>query len=1000
MPVTFASPYAPLLMLLLAALLGFVWLVGRRSLAGLDRFRRRVALGLRMAVVTLLVLGLAELEWGDLTDRVEVVFVVDHSRSVPEGQAERVFEAINRAQAGMDAPDDLGKVVVFGRDASTETKLGPDRAPLERVTSLVERDHTNVAAAIRRALESIDPDARGRIVLISDGNETMGEASKAVARARAAHVPVDVVPIEYAYGEEVLVEKIVLPSEVRLGEPFLARVVVNAVAPTRARLNLFRNGAVLETREVDLDAGVNVEQFTITLDDPDFYRIHAVVEPLDRAADELFQNNVAHGFVFVRGEAQVLFVHDPADPDASESAHLLEALSAEKISTRVVSALDFPLESIELQGYDAVVLDDCERPSFSERQQEAIESAVANMGVGLVMIGGERSFGAGEWRGSPVESALPVEMDIKQEEVIPDGALCMIMHSTEMPEGNAMAIKVCKKAVDSLSAKDTVGVLIFGAGGNEWAVRIQKARNKPAIKQRIHNMSIGDMPDFDGIFRMAVNGLKGVDASVKHMILMSDGDPSPPAPALLKQCRENRITVSTICYFAHGGAQGPNVQVMRRIANMTGGKFYYLENANQLPRIFTKESQRVARSLIVNQRFVPTVRADTPLIAGFSGFPAVSGYVLTEAKPRADVPLVSPENAPVLAHWQYGVGKSVAFTSDAKPRWATEWVQWGGYQSFWSQVVRWVSKDVQESYLSVGTAVRGDEGVVMLDAVTPEGEYVEGLQVQARVTSPDGSETHEVQLTQRGPGRYEGEFPLEDVGTYNVHLITSEDGTPRHSVTTGLVSPYSDEFKRLRSNRPYLEEIARQGGGRVVALDDLFPEDPTADPAVDLWDRASLADKIALEERWPLALTLALILFLLDVAVRRVAIDWEKIWGKAVAVVTRKPPDPEQSTMERLRSRKAAVREKTEAPTLQVDPSAPRSVEKFTATGADHGPIDVAGGPAGTGEPAPRPKPQPRASERPEAGQDEPGGTLGRLRRAKRRARGQLGDEDDESSEG
>ena len=150
------------------------------------------------------------------------------------------------------------------------------------------------------------------------------------------------------------------------------------------------------------------------------------------------------------------------------------------------------------------------------------------MGLGLVMIGGERGFGAGDWRGSPVEDALPVEMDIKQEEVIPDGALIMIIHSCEMPDGNAMAIKVCKASVDSLSAKDTVGVLFYGPNGEAWQVKPVKARNKPAIKRQIHNIQVGDMPSFEPIFRMALKELKTTRSAVKHMIIMSDGDPSPP----------------------------------------------------------------------------------------------------------------------------------------------------------------------------------------------------------------------------------------------------------------------------------------------------------------------------------------------------------------------------------------------------------------------------------------------------------------------------------------
>lgn len=982
MPISFAAPEYLALLPLLALL---VWLIGRRSLSGLEPFRRRAALFLRFVTITAIVLALAEVEWRDLTEKLKVVLVVDHSRSIPEEKSALALQLVDAARKQIDPRRDTGELVVFGREAFVETELTKDGPATTEYHSQLERTYTNVESAVRRALEAIDEGTRGRIVLMSDGNQTIGDASAAIARARAAQVPVDIIPLEYSYGHEVLVEKIVLPPEAKLGEPFLARVVAHAVTETPARIRLWQGGELVETRDVVLAPGANVEQFTLNLDRADFFRVEASVEPLDRKQDQLVQNNTAHGFVFTRGKAQVLYVHDEADANAEEGANLLAALAEEQLRVIPILAANFPLEPMALQNYDAVILDDVARTSLSERQQAAIESAVGDMGIGLIMIGGERSFGAGEWRGSPVEAALPVEMDIKQEEVIPDGALIMIIHSCEMPEGNAAAIKVCKKAIDGLSAKDTAGVLIYGDSGNQWVVAPQKAVNKPGLKSAINSMQAMDMPDFDGIFRMALESLKGLQSSVKHMILMSDGDPSPPAPALLQQCRDNRITVSTICYFSHEGAQGQSAQVMRRISNMTGGKYYYLDDPADLPRIFIKEAQRVARSLIVNQTFVPQVRTPSPVLTALSEFPQLTGFVLTEPKPRAEVALVAKDGSPILAHWQYGVGKSLAFTSDAKARWATDWVTWEGFRRFWSQAVRYVSKDVQESVFQTSTSVKGDRGVIVLDAVTADGELIEGLTVTARVAAPQGGETREVTLTQRGSGRYEGDFPVSQVGTYTVNLLTTDqDGAASHSVTTGLVFPYSDEFKRLRSDRPFLEELARQGDGTVLKPEDVL------DGTVNLWDRSRLGARIALEERWTWALALGLLVFLFDVAMRRVAIDWSKVWARGRAIVTRTAA-PTVKTMDRLRERKQEVRDV--------------SAVKFTPSAETPSNVTVAGASAPlTGEPAPTglPKPKPKPPTTPAFGTPptgEEGNFTNRLLAAKRRARQELADGQQQADE-
>lgn len=978
MPVTFASPEFLLGLLLLP----IVVILGRRSLAGLDRFRRRMALGLRVALVTLLVLALAEVEWRDLTQRVEVVYVVDHSRSIPEGKSQEVLELINKSRGRMDPRIDLAKVVVFGREGYNEATLRKEGAALTRYASDIDRDYSNLEEGITRALEALEPNARGRIVLLSDGNPTAGNVKNAIAKAREAGVPIDVVPIEYSYNEEVLVEKVKIPEEAKIGEPFLARVVIHAAEETEAKVHLWRDGALVETRPVTLKRGVNVEKFQLELDEAGFFRVEAVVQIVGKQKDQLFQNNTAHGFVFARGKAQVLYVHDEADPEASEAHNFLLALKAAEIRVKVIPATDFPLKVGELQGFDAVILDDVARPAFSDKQLKNIETAVADMGIGLIMIGGARGFGAGEWRNTPVEKALPVEMDIKQEQVIPDGALGLVIHSCEMAEGNAMAINVCQKAVDSLSAKDTVGVLVYGNEGSMWAVKPTKARNKRQIKTKIRNMQVGDMPDFDPIFSLAVNALEKLPSAVKHMIVMSDGDPSQPSASLLKRCRKARITVSTICYFAHGGAQGPSVDLMKRIANVTGGKYYYLDDPKKLPQIFLKESKRVTRSLIVNKTIVPAIRGQSPMLAGFDGFPELTGYVLTEAKPRAEVALTAPDGSPILAHWQYGVGKSLAFTSDAKARWATEWVGWDGFQSFWSQAVRWVKKDVQESEFKVSTTLKGDQGQIVVDAISEDGETISGLNVRAKISSPDPKEeTQEVLLVQQGAGRYVARFPVKKVGTYSVSLLsldTDEEGKPRrrHSVTTGLVVPYSDEFKKLKSDRTFLEELAKAGGGKIVEPEQLAAFE------VNPWRREDLGEREALEERWPFALALALLLFFIDVAMRRVALDWDKLIARAKAVVTRKETP---RTIDRLRERKAQVQQARE-----------ETLHKFTAEpGADHGPVEVAGAgtvggdEGGTQQGSDRPRPKPKPKPKPADGADE-GGYTNRLLEAKRRARREL----------
>jgi hypothetical protein len=471
------------------------------------------------------------------------------------------------------------------------------------------------------------------------------------------------------------------------------------------------------------------------------------------------------------------------------------------------------------------------------------------------------------------------------------------------------------------------------------------------------------------------------------MILLSDGDPSPPTPELLAAYKQAKITCSTICICSHGGRNGGEHMLMQRLANELGGKCYYVDEPKELPKIFQRETQRVARSLIVNADFVPRRAQRSEILKGIEGLPSLKGHVLTEPKPRADVPLVSAQGAPILAHWQYGAGKSLAFTSDATNRWAANWVHWGGFQNFWGQAIRWVSKDVQDTPFQVSTRVQGERGKITLDAVDDKGNFIDGLTVEGAVRSPR-DERIDVKLKQVAPGRYEADFAAKDVGAYTVSLLTKDkDGKRRHSFTTGMVFPYSEEFKKLKTDRVLLAQIAKAGDGEVVEPATVLQGPGGKWKGFFARDDRTEVDT-ALRDKWNLILAIAVFCFLLDVAVRRVAIDWDKVFAKVRAVFARGPRKEAErlATMDRLMQRKQEVRvEKTgsdvEGPALPVE--RPRPAAKFEATQTPS-----AGAPTVLGAKSEVAKPGEPKLAAPPPKKDEPqqGPFTNRLLEAKRRA--------------
>ncbi|NOX60062.1 MAG: VWA domain-containing protein [Planctomycetes bacterium] len=549
---------------------------------------------------------------------------------------------------------------------------------------------------------------------------------------------------------------------------------------------------------------------------------------------------------------------------------LVEALRKENIDVEVRDVSAGELDLLDLMGYSVVILANVPANTFTSRQQMDFVNYVSNLGGGLIMTGGDEAYGAGGWIGSPMAEIMPVHFEIKHKRVIPRGALVVICHSCEIPRGNYWGTEVAKKSVETISSRDYFGLLTYSwsPGGVNWEVPIQLATNKEAIKSRIDKMSIGDMPDFDSTMRMAVKGLIATDAAQKHIIMISDGDPSPPAPSVIKQMVKHKITCSTI-----GIGFGSHVMQtsLQNIAKKTGGKYYACRNPKKLPKIFVKESKVVRRSLISEEVFTPQMQyAASELLVGVDAggqLPPLNGMVLTSPKDEAQIPLVRLGKDgvadPVLAHWQAGLGRTVAFTSGFWPRWGGSWVSWPSYSKLWSQIVRWSMRQDAPANLDVFTRIKGNEGTVIVDAVDKNAGALNLLNLPGVIIKPD-QQTERLQFTQTGPGHYEAHFKVDQTGQYIANVAVVENGKPQGSIQTGLSVPFSPEFRELNTNEALLERVREITGGRwhddIAQADqhDIFSHDmPPTRAKEPIWE-------------WMLAWVL-LPLFLIDVAIRRLA---------------------------------------------------------------------------------------------------------------------------------
>jgi len=896
---------------LLAGLPLLVWF-SRRSLAGLGPTRQTMAIALRSVILILAIGALAETQFVRFTERLTVLFAIDYSRSIPQEREQWVRDYVDRLILKHKQSNDLAGVIYFAKSPRIEIPPLP-YIELREPEGEYDRDHTDIGAALKLAQGAFPEDTMKRIVVISDGNENRGETLRQAVAAKANGIAIDVLPLRYRYDDEVMVEKVTMPNDPHKGETVNVNIVVRASAPIAGTLRLFekadnRTIPIVE-KEVQLQRGVNAYTVQQRIDETNYYTYEARFQPADPSLDRIPANNEASTFAYVKGEARVLLLEgSPGEHDA-----LVEALRKENIEVVRLGPDQVPNSLAELRTFDSVILANLPRENLSDRQMEMIAANTHDLGSGLIMIGGPESFGAGGFIDTPIEKAMPVDMQIKSLKVMGKGALVLVMHACEIPQGNFWEKQIAKDAIKTLSYNDEAGC-IQSQGSASWVFPLQQVKEKQHLLARIDRMSPMDMMDFDSVLIPARNALMKSDAMTKHVILVTDGDPAAPTPAVVTSFINAKITVTTVGVAVHGN----DLMGQRALANLakqTGGRFYNVTNNKALPKIFQKEARIVSRPLIFEKDngWNPNVAFRSEPIAGFTGdLPPIKGLVLTQAKENelVEVPITSAlptgTDNPVLAHWQYGLGKSLAFTSDAGLKWTTAWTGWESYQKFWSQVVRWTMRSVEGGNVSVSTQRIDGKIKVVADVLDKDNQFVNFAQIRGAITTPD-MKSRELELTQVAPGRYETMIDdVENRGTYFITLQARVPGAEEARITTGVSVPYPQEYRELESNAGLLEQVASITGGRVIEEKSATLFDSAENPF-----RHDLPPPTASEDIWHLMLFWAVVLFLFDVATRRIALDptrmrpalaiaWGYIRGRQVEIAA-------TDYMTKLRSRKAEV---------------------------------------------------------------------------------------------
>lgn len=1065
-------------LLLLAA--PIVWL-GMRSLAALEPARRWTAIGLRLAVLAVLVLMLAGLQAVRTHDDLTVIAVVDQSESVrrfarppmdkqgvspdaPDAQGAGDFSQWARSFLKDSASDrrggdKLGLVTYDGK--SSVRALPSEAADLESGTIDQPTEGTDTASAIRAAMALSVADTGQRIVLVTDGNDTTGDVIAAAHEAAAAGIPIDVVPALYQVEHEVMVERLYAPNEAREGQTVPLRVVLRATRPADGLIQLIHDDTPIdlngdapgrgapvgksdwtleeanasnaedttETGDLSGDTSggggesllgryVAVREVDVPMGFTGVNKFRAIFEPAE-GEDTMQVNNRAEAFTLVSGKGRVLFV----DNVGGESGNILpRALQSRGIELDVVPPREMPVSLDRMQRYDAIILQNVPYDAVTPPQQRMMVKYVHDLGGGLVMLGGPDSFGAGGWTNSDLDKyILPVSCQIPSQTILPSGALVLVIDrsgSMGAPVGGTnssqqeLANEAAVLALNTLYPQDLVGVVAFD-GDAKSIVKVQMNADPAAVAKEVRSLQPGGGTNIYSGLDMAYRELAPLtvqDAAVKHIILLTDGQSMEPVPGgyirLAGMMRKNGISLSTI-----GVGDGHDAQLLTQLANMGNGHYYPITNPANLPQVFIKEAKTIRKNLVKEVPFVPTVLpTGSPIMSNLPGVPELKGLVLTGEKndPRILMPMVGPEGEPVFAHWQVGLGRSAAFTSDATNRWATAWLSWGGYPDFWARTVRSIARPSATRDADLLVSIRDGQLNVQLDAAFDSepttgrgrqraGSFGNFLDVKGSALKPDGT-VEPITLDQTGPGQYRASIPADQTGNYVVSLfIDAPDGT-RRAVFGGAGRPPGEELRRFKSNTAVLKQIAQITNGRIL--------DPAAPKPAGLFDRTVPFETRSVRPLWRTLLYWLVALFMLDVACRRIAWDAAAIWNgcrQRVGMIlgSLKPREVEaQATLTALKNRQAQTErqmaERSAGTRPRVVPAsdaapvvpAPSAKRKFEAEASFVASDDFAESVGGATESATHARSAVKQRDDGQQDTDE-GPTTSRLLEARRRAREQ-----------
>lgn len=841
----------PLFLLLIPVVIGLL-IFSMRYMIAQNKKTKIGQIVVRSVLACALILALAQISIKWVGRDVTTIFLVDVSDSVKE-QREEVIQFVNEAVENKGKNDYVG-VIAFGSDTRVEQFISQDISFSEFQTD-VTTEATDLEEAVNIALAEMPEDSAKRIVLITDGNENEGSIKNTASVVVAAGCDFEVKKLEENMANEVYVSDLSIPEEAGIGENFNINVEVESNVAGKAVVSLYSGRTLKAQQSVVLQEGTNRFVFTDTQTDEGLKTYRVTVEA---EQDTVTINNEFSAYTNIEVELPLLLV-EGSDGKAKEFKGILDSIG---IRYDCVTPATVPVTMSDFTEYSAIIFIDVYADDLRDGFMENLPTYIKNYGGGFIVTGGPNSFALGNYRDTVIEEVLPVNMDLQGENEVPVMAMQMVIdQSGSMSAGNGiisnldLAKEAANAAVENVRETDYVGVIAFD-DSYDRVVPLQLATDKSAISNSIFSIGIDGGTSIYPALLAAATDINECDAQIKHIILLTDGQDTYGDYDELKQTiNDAGITLSTVAV-----GDGCNETLLKDLAESCNGRYFYTDINTDIPRIFAQEVFLSSNTYLINENFTPIVTSNDAVIRDVvaNGLPELKGYVATTPKERSIQLLQSHYGDPILCHWQYGLGKTVVWTSDVTGEWSGNYSGWENTQLLWHNIIQYVTQDMGMDGAYVEVKQNGSRSEIHY---TTE-DYSANTSVTALVFDDEGNAV-DVELDPVKPGEYIATIDTAGTGVYTINVQQKEGDEVVSSMNTAAINQYSLEY-RFYPNNTLMEEYVASVGGRIIQ----GPEEVFANQPEHVKSRWNLSTGL---------LVMAALWFLWDIAVRRFHLDLSKL---------------------------------------------------------------------------------------------------------------------------